>query len=318
MNHIVMLKKEYFRNKLKSVFRIFFTISVFLIRRSSKKQGKTTLECIIFSKDRAMQLHALLSSYFDKVASTVQVHVLYNTSNSNHQKSYEDLILIYRDRNVSFVKQRNNLSFRRDFLKLLSSLLSEKVMLLVDDVVFINEIDLHDIAGYDLTNYVPSLRMGCNIDFDVDSTPGWSPRIIENNKIEWFWNQGSYAWGYPLSLDGHIFLRKEILHLARWISFNGPNSLETNLQLFTYLYSKHHGLAERRSVIVNIPYNKVQMENENLCGNIHQDFLLEQWHRGYQIDYRKLSGLHHSCTHTDISLVMIPREIGANTKHENH
>lgn len=313
-----MLKKEHFRNKLKVMFRTFFAISVFLIRRSSKKQGKNTLECIIFSKDRAMQLHALLSSYFDKVASNVQVHVLYHTSNSNHQKSYEDLIFIYRDRNVLFVKQRNNFSFRRDFLKLLSSLLSEKVMLLVDDVVFINEIDLHDFAGYDLTNYVPSLRMGCNIDFDDDSTPGWSPRIIENNKIEWFWNQGSFAWGYPLSLDGHIFLRKEILHLSKWISFNGPNSLETNLQLFKYLYSNHHGLAERTSVIVNIPCNKVQIENENSCGNIHQDSLLDQWHRGYQIDYQKLSGLHHSCTHMDISLAMMPREIGAYNKHENH
>jgi hypothetical protein len=305
-----VLKVEYFRNIVKVVCKTFFMISVFLIRRSSKKQGNKTLECIIFSKDRAMQLHALLSSYFDKVVSPVQVHVLYHTSNSNHQKSYEDLIFIYRDLNVSFIRQLNNLSFRRDFLKLLSSLLSGKVMFLVDDVVFVNEIDLHDIAGYDLINYVPSLRMGCNIDFDVDSTPGWSPRIIGNNKIEWFWNQGSYAWGYPLSLDGHIFLRKEILHLSKWISFNGPNSLETNLQLFKYLYSNHQGLAERMSVIVNSPCNKVQMENENLCGDIHQDFLLEQWHKGYQIDYKKLSGLHHSCTHKDISLAMITRELG--------
>lgn len=313
-----MFNKEYFRNKLKAVFRTFFVIIVFLIRRSSKKQEKNTLECIIFSKDRAMQLHALLSSYFDKVESAVQVNVLYHTSNSNHQKSYEDLIFIYRYQNVSFVRQQNNLSFRQDFLKLLSSLPSGKVMFLVDDVVFINKTNLHDFDRYDLKKYVPSLRMGCNIDFDVALTPGWLPRTIENNKIEWFWNQGSYAWGYPLSLDGHIFLRKEILHLSKWISFNGPNSLETNLQLFKYLYSNHCGIAERISVIVNIPYNKVQMENENLCGNTHQDFLLEQWHRGYQIDFKKLSGFHHSCTHMNISLAMIAREIGDNIKHENH
>ncbi|NQT11066.1 MAG: hypothetical protein HQ573_07860, partial [Desulfobacteraceae bacterium] len=42
--------------------------------------SKYPAECIVFSKDRALQLHALLCSYSEKVASPVPIHILYHTS----------------------------------------------------------------------------------------------------------------------------------------------------------------------------------------------------------------------------------------------
>jgi hypothetical protein len=294
------------RNKTKSILRAIFSFCVFIQHKC--KKDKSSIECIIFSKDRAMQLHALLSSFYEKVVTPITVHVLYQASNSSHQRSYEDLITIYHSRAISFIRQMDDHSFRRDFIRMVSSLQSEKIMFMVDDIIFIEDADLHALAKYDSTKYIPSLRMGRNIEFNSNLTPCWSPRIISDNKIEWFWRHGSYAWGYPLSLDGHIFLRQEILFLTRLISFKAPNSFETKLQKFTFLYYCRYGLAERKSVIVNIPCNKVQKENENRYGDIHQDYLLEKWQNGFQIDHKKFYGLMHNSTHMWLPLTFIARK----------
>ena len=49
-------------------------------------------EGIVFSKDRPLQLHALLCSYSEKVVSPVPLHILYHTSTSAHQESTFELI----------------------------------------------------------------------------------------------------------------------------------------------------------------------------------------------------------------------------------
>lgn len=71
------LQKRYLGEPFKFMIRSFFLCSVYFIRRSHRMHGKNSLEVIIFSKDRAMQLHALLSSYFDKIKSPVNIYVFY-------------------------------------------------------------------------------------------------------------------------------------------------------------------------------------------------------------------------------------------------
>ena len=42
-------------------------------------------ECIVFSKDRDLQLHALISSYLEKIVLSVPLHILYHTSTPAHR-----------------------------------------------------------------------------------------------------------------------------------------------------------------------------------------------------------------------------------------
>ncbi|MCK4241840.1 MAG: hypothetical protein KAX30_09480, partial [Candidatus Atribacteria bacterium] len=91
-------------------------------------------ECIVFSKDRALQLHALISSYLEKVASPVPIHILYHTSTPSHQKAYEEVVEIFPNNNISFTKQDSDNSFRNNLISLLKSVHSEKIFFLVDDV----------------------------------------------------------------------------------------------------------------------------------------------------------------------------------------
>ena len=270
------------------------------------------VEGIVFSKDRALQLHALLSSYLEKVVSPVPLHILYHTSTPAHQRAYEEVMEIFSDK-FSFIKQSSNNSFRDDLIKLLDSVPAQKIFFLVDDVLFIDSFDVDDFARFDTDKIVPSLRMGLNLKKcytvqreqplpELISCPG-----SDEDKIFWKWNQGVYDWSYPLSVDGHFFSTQEIIAMTKLIHFSAPNTYEDQLQKFRRFFLFRKGVGYKKSKIVNIPCNKVQKENKNICGNTHQDFLLEQWMKGYQMDYRSLYGFSNTSAHQEIPFEFIKR-----------
>jgi hypothetical protein len=125
--------------------------------------------------------------------------------------------------------------------------------------------------------------------------------------ICWKWREGMLDWGYPLSVDGHFFSTGEIRTMLRMIDFRAPNSLEHEMQRFLPLFLNRRGIAYKTSKIVNIPCNKVQLENDNICGCMHQDELLARWRQGLQIDIQAVQGLISESAHQDIDLKLIAR-----------
>jgi len=263
--------------------------------------------CIAFSKDRALQLHALISSYLEKVSSSVPVYILYQTSTPSHQKAYDEVIEIFSRNNISFKKQDSHNSFRNDLILILKSVHSEKIFFLVDDVLFIEDFDIEDFVKFDTDKFVPTLRMGLNLNkcYTIQRNqqlPELMPDIIKDeSKIIWQWDRGVFDWSYPLSLDGHFFSAQEIKTMIQMIDFSAPNTLEDQLQHFRRFFMFRKGVAYNKSRILNIPCNKVQNERKNIHGNRHQDFLLAQWQKGYQMDYRQLYGFNNTSAHQEIS-----------------
>ena len=182
------------------------------------KIDKSPAEGVVFSKDRALQLHALLSSYLEKASPPIPLHVLYHTTNSPHQKSYEELIELFSPQQITFTKQCCEDSFKEDLIQLLTLLESEKLFFLVDDIIFIEDVDIKDFCKFDADKFVPSLRMGLNLTktFHTEQPlPKFLSNPKEEAKIFWKWNEGVYDWGYPLSLDGHLFSVREILEIIK-------------------------------------------------------------------------------------------------------
>ncbi|MDD5675862.1 MAG: hypothetical protein PHC61_16955 [Chitinivibrionales bacterium] len=277
-----------------------------------KKSCAHSAEGIVFSKDRALQLHALLSSYLEKAVSPVPFHILYHASTSEHQLSYEKLKELFSNK-FSFIKQSSNNSFRADLIELLDSVLAEKTFFLVDDILFIENFDINDFTKFDTDKMVPSLRMGLNLKkcYTVQKEQPL-PEFIsyegnDEGKIFWKWNQGLYDWAYPLSVDGHFFSTQEIIAMTKLIQFSAPNTYEDQLQKFRRFFLFRKGVGYKKARIVNIPCNKVQKENKNICGNTHQDFLLEQWLNGFQMDYRRLYGFPNISVHQEIPFEFIQR-----------
>jgi hypothetical protein len=276
------------------------------------ESGKYPVEGIVFSRDRALQLHALLCSYSENVVPPAPLGILYQTSTSAHQRAYEEVMEIFSDK-FSFIKQSANNSFRDDLIGLLDSASAPKIFFLVDDMLFINKFNISDFTKLDMNEVVPSLRMGLNLKkcYTIQKEQPL-PELIPNtggaeDEIFWKWNQGMYDWSYPLSVDGHFFSTQEITAMTKLIRFTAPNTYEDQLQKFRRFFMLRSGAGYKKSKVVNIPCNKVQKENKNICGNTHQDFLLEQWMKGYQMNYRTLYGFPNISAHEEISFELIKR-----------
>jgi hypothetical protein len=281
--------------------------------KKGTREWNEECECIVFSKDRALQLHALMSSYFERTYCPAPLHVLYRPSTRSHEKTYNELIPLFRARPVFFRKQADDYSFRRDFLRLVGSIRSKVLLFFVDDIVFTEDVNLLDLTKFDTKQFVPSLRMGLNLRrcYTMQQTqplPRWSSgKGNDEDKVYWKWKEGAYDWGYPLSVDGHLFSTWEIIVMSRLSQFRGPNSLEHSLQRFRRLFRGRTGVCYRKSKIMNLAVNKVQQENENISGNIQLEFLREQWEQDFQMDYRRFYGFHNESAHEEVPIGFVKR-----------
>jgi GT2 family glycosyltransferase len=314
--------------------------------RPEDRQSPHPAECIVFSKDRALQLHALLASFREKVVPSVPIHVLYHAGAADHEEAYGEVRALFEGPDISFSRQRDAGSFRDDLLAILESIRSDKLLFLVDDIVFTEDVDLRESAKYDLNDHVPSLRLGLNLKRSytnqrdmilpeflpekggqqaffpwsgsesasaLEGKKGGSPPFSRTTQregmVSWRWGEGQLDWGYPLSVDGHLFSTREIAAMARWSEFRLPNSFEAQLQRFQSLFAGRLGVCYRKSRLLNVPCNRVQTEeDENVFGDVHQDFLLEQWKKGFQMDYRNLYGFVNESAHQEVELSFVKRD----------
>lgn len=281
-------------------------------RIQHEKTYTHSAEGIVFSKDRALQLHALLSSYLEKVISPAPLHILYTASTFEHQKAYQKLMEIFSGKFL-FIKQSSDDSFRNDLLRILDSISTEKTFFLVDDILFIEDFDMKDFIKFNTDEVIPTLRMGLNLTecYTIQKEQPL-PEFIsdanhDGNKMFWIWDKGMHGWSYPLSVDGHFFSTQEITAITKLINFSAPNTYEDQLQKFRRLFLFRKGVCYTKSKIVNIPCNKVQKENKNIFGKVHQDYLLERWLNGYQMDYRKVYGFNNVGSHQEIPFDFIRR-----------
>lgn len=269
-------------------------------------------EGVVFSMDRAMQLDALLRSYHEHVAEPrPPLHLFYRTSNDGHQRSYRELLEEWGDRLASAVEETD---FPADLGRRLDSIGSERIFFLADDDVFKNPVRFADLDPFDPTYHVVSLRLGEHLEraYTLDRPqplPPFDERAdLPDGMLTWSWKHGSGDWRYPLSIDGHVFATAEVGAMARELDYRAPNSLEGALNAhFGDLFRERAGLCFRESVLVNLPVNKVQTENENVHGEIHQDALLAKWNEGLRIDHRALAGVRNRSAHEELPITFVER-----------
>lgn len=272
-----------------------------------------TASCIVFSMDRALQLHALLSTYFEKVKNPVPLHILWRASSEEHREAYEEVFDLFADNQVFSIYQKDREVFRDLLLTMLANIVEDKIFFLVDDIVFFNDLDLSDYLQINTHSAVGSLRLGQNltraytVNQDQELPAFLKEHGYDSNKLVWIWKTGIHDWGYPLSVDGNLFLASEIRTLAESLSFTSPNTFESSLQLYTKYFERRMGVCYQTPKIINIPINRVQIDYKNICGNFHQNDLLQAWSEGYQMNYRKIYGFVNESAHQAIDITLIKR-----------
>ena len=277
------------------------------------------IQIVVFSFDRAIQLDRLLSSIIAHWKSpNYEVDILYNSSTHNFQCGYDLLINKFSIfSNITFHKEapstnhyhlRDILSFfnlkrlikypylrhpKTDFrpklLQILKESPTEFVTFLTDDSEFIDNVNISK-KEFSWLNECPfqrqySLRTGKG----MDNYP--SSSIIEkNNTLTWNFYECPHLsnWGYPFSVDAHIYKKNNLLKILKRIIFSNTNSLEGFVKHFTYkkkLFGQ--GKSGITPYIISYPINMVQSvsKNESLC--ISADLLNDYYLKGFTISYSK-------------------------------
>ena len=276
------------------------------IRISGRNYTKG-VTCIIFSRDRAMQLDFLLASMKKFSKTYFPVVVQYSCSES-HTPSYDELIRKYPE--VNFVKET---TVRETLIKLLRGLRTEYMFYLVDDQVFISEFDIQELLGKLKNGVFASMRLG-------ETITNWGIKDVairgnyreDGDFLHWRWNdnKANHDWGYQFSVDGTIYRTVDILRCSLSIPFKAPNSYEANMNSVMLFKSNNRGVSFKRPVVVNLIINASRQEKgyENCeAGEYTADDLLKLYQSGKTFDFDKVAAIPYCSSHhiiNDINSVL--------------
>jgi hypothetical protein len=274
------------------------------------------ISAIIFSKDRACQLRLLLESMFlhsYKIFDSLTV--IYTASSIEFDMGYvklqgEDIVPRIK---IDWVQQQD---LTKDVNKAMS--VANKpdgfITFFTDDSIFYRT--LHDQKwpieaclnpGSDIACF--SLRLGLNTTEQMYWQPGNTLKLRHarvGKLIKWKHTEYplSHGYGYPLSLDGHIFRADQITLLVQQLgTIQGVNWLEGNLAKFRFEIAPcMASFAE--SALVVVPINRVQDSFPNIAGIYHGISPVELNQRylsGEVVDYDKIDFSRINGTHQELA-----------------
>jgi hypothetical protein len=219
----------------------------------------TPVHCIVFSKDRAMQLDACLRSIERSAPYAGPITVIYLATTEEFADGYRLLDLGER---VRLVEQSDD--FRSVVINALDPK-DEHTVFHTDDDVFFLRPPTAPVLPPGFAAF--SLRLGENTTYCYPlHRMQQVPTTAANGSVmAWDWTRAEGDFSYPMSLDGHILSTGLLLRMLARARFANPNQLEGELHLRRYL-APPAMLAFRESCLVSIPANIVSSTHQNPSG----------------------------------------------------
>jgi hypothetical protein len=247
--------------------------------------GVPTINCVIFSKDRAMQLDACLRSIERLGPYAGPIAVVWKATTPEFGEGYRLLDL---GRRVRLIPQSDD--FRRDVMGTLDPN-SEHTVFHTDDDVFFRRSPAAPILSDEFAAF--SFRLGHNTTYcytlgRAQVVPG---QAVDGPVIAWDWTRAKDDFSYPMSLDGHVFQTRLLLRMLRRARFDNPNQLEEELHLRRYL-APHTMLSFRESCLVSIPANVVSPTHRNRASDdaeLSPEVLNARYLVGERIDLERMN-----------------------------
>jgi hypothetical protein len=266
---------------------------------------------IIFSKDRAMQLDAVLRSLWlhCRDIGNADVKVLYTTSDAAHENQYAHLMKMHPQ--VEFIREYD---FKLQLL--LNIAYYPFVFFAVDDCMFVKPFLLKDVVSaidehQDVLGF--SFRLGRNTTYCYSRDRFQQLPVfqeLKNGFVKFHWASGEYNFGYPLEVSSSMYRTKDLFTLLAESPFQNPNTLEFQLAHQAWKYAGSHGYAISNAVSLAfcIPVNIVQRVYKNRGGansryTIQELFRLFQ--EGYRIHVEQYSGFVPGACHQEVELRFI-------------
>lgn len=244
------------------------------------------IQVIIFSKNRAMQLDALLKT-IKKYAPFFTVHVLYTYENEEYYRAYEILKAEYTE--VSFHKE----TIIKHNVQELLSITSEYMAFLCDDDLYFSMQEPVELPS-DVLCYSPRLGLNTTYCYIYDKEQVYTGNR-RGDQLLWEYSEAQYDFSYPFSVDGHIFRTADMRELISSIEFTNPHHLENNLAQQVHFRKKIQ--ASLHSSLVGVPHNKVHQVFDfrsagGSAAKLNQLFL--EGHRidPFSMDYTNVYSVH--------------------------
>ncbi len=278
---------------------------------------------IVFSRDRAHQLDVLLRSYARAVVNPAKLYVIYSATTEAHLASYSSLENSVQEAGIEISFIREVEDFRLTLLSTLEQIETKNVFFLVDDIVFIRNVNLDYAREVDPLVEIFSLRLSPKLRRSYTSNqrqmpPTFSTHSESVDKYLFDWFEKRNEWSYPWSLDGHVLSLAEVRIITSVSDFLAPNTLEAALTSFDTLCIGRKGSCFAESIIVNLPINRVQNEISNLSGSVSTEYLLEKWREGFILDVDPLWRHIPLAPHEEHKLNFVTREPFPSQKSKLH
>jgi len=246
------------------------------------------INAIIFSYDRALQLRLLLESINRHTENIFNINIIYRHSSDEFREGYSKLQTENVLKNINWIEEKD---FKKDVIDAFDKEYEYTCFFTDDDILYF-PVKEGDIISHmkDQEIFCFSLRLGLNTTYCYTMNTENKLYGIENigeDFIRWNWAKSYMDYGYPLSVDGHIFRTKEIMKMVKKTTFHNPNTLEGNLQMFDN-FPKEYMVAYGHSALVNSPTNIVNETHPNRKGDSHAastETLNNKYLSGEVIDY---------------------------------
>ncbi len=272
------------------------------------------IQIIAFSFNRAMQLDTLLTSLIEKWKSPeYKIDVIYNYSNESFGDGYkllrkrfdENIVNLHRENNMKpdrwslreilypanlyrLIRNKKLRKPKTDFRSIAISIVeqtkAENVMFLTDDSMFVSDVEItHKELRW--INEKPTARQfSLRLGKGVSSLP--SRISVEKKYCNWNMYENTGNWGYPFSVDAHIYNKNFLLRLLKNNLFTNPSTLEGYLK---GIVSKRRWLAEGRCFadikMLTFPINIVQNAVDNLSQDVSVEMLNQRYLHGDTLRY---------------------------------
>lgn len=269
------------------------------------------LTAIVVSRDRPAQLDLLLRSvtcHADDLFDSVEV--VWSASDRDFATGYG--VCSSDHPSVNFYQEGD---FRSDVTWQVDQA-DDYVTFLTDDSFFYREmpeIDPCNVLNAEFEAICFSLRLGQNtgICYPLKGRLQGLPAFIDGGGyLMWEWGCGDADFGYPGSLDGHIFRKYDLLKFMRFDEgWWNPNTLEDVLCRAVYTSTRSYMACLERSVLVGIPANRTSTSHPgNRFGERHfvdHGWLNSEYLRGKRILFPEIHRDAVTGAHQELSLEIV-------------
>jgi len=281
------------------------------------------IDCLIWTKDRAMQVDLLLRSIHDMFPQVHKVWVRYDYSSANYEKSYIRLIQKKYGINIEYIHKT---TCEPDTKYILTQINNDKVpyiLCCVDDDVFIRPINDMDslISCFEEEVTAISLRLSEDITYNYcQNKPCSLPLFLpcKQDFLKWDWKKCDNLsdWGYPAAIDSHIYRTQWFKNIFLNCKFGIPTDMESVMHNDKYTLFKSFLVSGRKSYMLNIPMNRIQTEwLGNRHGNLSPELLNEKFLKGEIVDTSDIYGRECNSVFSEIEFKFIE---GPKIKEEWH